>query len=153
MLGLSLGLVAGAAMSGHIHGLQFGFIHGSQDYLHEERREGRERLVDMYDAVYLGEDIADVARKVLGHVDGWEIDVSYDNDDGNVSLRVTFSEAYFRDDVLDNWVLTLCFADEQLEGVYFGTIGAVDVPPDAAPSPKGECAPTRVVTSYEEVRN
>ena len=124
---------------GYVHGLYFGLIPDTSDYWREERREGRERLVDMYSAVYIGEDIADVARKVLGHVDGREIDVSYDNDGRNVNLRVTFSEAHFRDDILDNWILTLCFADRQLGGAHFGTVSAVDVPPDAAPSPKGEC--------------
>lgn len=141
MLSLSYGVAAGAIMLGGMHGLHFGIIPepGGKARLIEERREARERLTNMYSSVDPGEDLAGVARKVLGHVDSQEMDVSYYDDGRNVTLRVTFSEAYFRNDIQDNWVLTLCFTDEQLEGAYFGTVDAVDVSPDTAPSPKGEC--------------
>ena len=136
MLGISfslfLGLIIGGLWGAFVQGLVPGFGY-SASYLD---KVGRDKLVRIYNGVGLGDSMASVAREVIFHADGREVDVDIDDDGRNVNLRIAFPVRFLWED----WTtLTLCFADEQLEGAHFGTVGAVDVPPDAAPSPKGEC--------------
>ena len=148
---LVLGLLAGAIMPGFILADRYGFIPKSEREVRSMdgiRAGDHRRLVGIYNAVNLGEDLAVVARKVIEHI-GWRmLDVSFDEVGGDANLHVAYSKSrvfeysgkFYGDYGRDKWVLTLCFADGQLEGVHFGTDSAVGVTPDAAPSPKGECA-------------
>ena len=128
-VGLGVGLLVGAGF--------YCMITVIPDFLQRDHNgvASRERLIGIYNDVDLGEDLASIAKKVVDHVDGHDIDVDFHDDGRNTKWRLALPVKLLWDD----WALTMCFADEQLEGVHFGTVGAVDVPPDAAPSPKGEC--------------
>ena len=148
---LVLGLLAGAIMAGFLLAIYHDFIfipiEDEFRFRDDRRVEDHEKLISIYNAADLGEDLAIVARKVIERVDGRRLDINFDDTGRNANLRVAFSRnrvfGYsgnsFMGNGWDKWVLTLCFAAGQLEGAYFGTDSAVDVTPDAAPSPKGEC--------------
>ena len=98
----------------------------------DERMESQERLIRIHNEVALGDDEANVAKKIIANIATESVYAPIGEADATWDVTSPALDFGFGE-----WMLFLCFTDSQLDGVQLGTRDSPVSRPRDTPLPKG----------------